>query len=170
VVHDLIVAGLGPAWKQAVAKAPVDTGFLQDHIFVYMISNTEGWLVSEADYSKAQEDGYRNKKGNWVNGRHFMRPAATTAKNQIWANMKFLEQCFIKGVKAQFKAAGVTVKTGFPSVAKKPSRSGFQRQVTARKRPRYYAFSRVFHVARKKVQRFGMFGRTTGGRPFIGGR
>lgn len=169
LVHDLIVSAIGPAWKQAVAKAPYDTGFLRDHIFVYMTSNTEGWLVSEADYSKAQEDGYRNKRGNWVNGRHFMRPAAMVAKKQIELNMKYLQECFVKGIKAQFRAAGVTVKQGYPSVARKPSRSGFQRQTTAMKRPRYQSFSGVFHVARKRVQKFGLFGRTTP-RQVTGGR
>lgn len=169
VIHDMIVSALGPAWKQAVNSAPRDTGFLQDHIFVYMSSNTEGYLASEADYSAAQEQGYRNKRGNWVNGRHFMRPAAMQAKQQLFANMKILEKAFIAGTKAQFKAAGVTPKSGYPSVAKKPSRTGFTRQTTARKRPRSYYFSGVSTVSFKKVQRFGLF-RRGAGRQLIGGR
>jgi len=166
VIHDLIVSALGPAWNQAQSQAPVDTGFLRDHIFVYMISDFEGWLVAEADYSAAVELGHRTKSGKFVQGRHFLVPAFTTAKNQFNANMKTLQSAFMHGVKASFAGAGITVKTGFPEAVKKPTRTGFQRQATVRKRARY-PDTGVFHVGRKRVQKRTIFRK--GPRQLIGG-
>lgn len=166
VIHDLIVSALSPAWKEARASAPVDTGFLRDHIFVYMISNTEGWLVAEADYSAAQDKGYRNRKGKFITGTHFMSGPFATAKKTLESNMKFLEKAFISGVKAQFKGLGITIKTGYPQAVKKPTRTGFQRQATVRKRARY-TDTGVFHVQRKRVQLRSIFRKQP--RQLIGG-
>lgn len=166
IIHDLIVSALGPAWKEARSSAPVDTGFLRDHIFVYMISNNEGWLVSEAEYSAAVDQGYRNRRGKFITGQHFFSKTFTTAKKQLETNMKLLENAFISGVKANFAAAGITIKTGYPQAVKKPTRTGFQRQATVRKRARY-PDTGVFHVGRKRVQRRTIFRK--GPRQIIGG-
>lgn len=165
VIHDAIVGPLGEAWKQARQNAPVakiEGGFLRDHIFVYMTTKTMGFLAAEADYSAAQEFGYRNRAGNFIKGKHFMMPAAQTARKEIEANMKILEKAFVEGVKPLFKTAAVSAKSGYPSSAKKPSRAGSRRRTSARKKPVYSYYSSVTPVSFKKVQLFGMYPRGRG--------
>ena len=168
VIAEFLASAVGEATQTAINNAPEDTGFLKRNIHFYMPSKVTAILAAEADYSAAQEFGYRDKSGRWQTGKHFIMPAATTAKKRIAENIRFLEQAFIKGIKPTFKSSPISPKTGFPSVAKKPSRTGFGRQTTARMRTRPVDFSGVIHVSRKKVQRFGTFKRGQG-RRLIGG-
>lgn len=160
VIHDLIVKALGDAWKEARENANAfrDTGFLMDNIYVYMVSNTEGWLAATADYSAAQERGYRNKHGTYVKGKHYMAGPYATAKKRVQEQFNILQKAFVSGVKANFKAVGIPIKTGFPQSVSKPTTSGPLRQATVRKRTRYT--KRGFSITRKKVQR------PSGGRMF----
>lgn len=169
VIHDLIVSAMGDAWREARANANKfkDTGFLMDHIFVYMPSNTEGILASTAEYSAAQEFGYRTSRG-FVQGKHYMSGPFATAKKRIQEQFNILQKAFVAGIKADFKARGITVqvKSGFPQAVKKPTRSGFSRQATVRKRARYQDTG-VFHVGRKRVQKRTIYRKAP--RQLIGG-
>lgn len=155
-IKQIIAHALGQGWKEARSNAPVDTGFLRDHIFVYMTTNYEGWLSSDADYSAAVERGYQGRGGKWVGGKHFMIPAINTAKKIFFDDMKITIQAFAKGEQSRIRAAGIQIKSGSPSVAKKPTRTGFAKQRTVTKKPRRYYFSQVSTTQFRDVQRFGL--------------
>lgn len=159
VIRDVIANALGQGWKLARGNAPRDTGFLMDHIFAYMTDNFTGWLASEAEYSQAVEKGYSAKNGQFVSGRPFMAPALAQTKKIFFENMKILMDSFIRGQANRLQAAGVTIKSGTPSVARKPTRTGFATQKTVTSKPRRYYYSQVSNTSFRNVQRMGM-GRT----------
>lgn len=66
----------------AKAKAPVDTGFLKNHITSSYPDRLEGHVKSEAAYSGYQEYGTR-----FQTGKPFMRPALKTVEPQFKQDM-----------------------------------------------------------------------------------
>ena len=66
----------------AKAKAPVDTGFLKNHITSSYPDRLEGHVKSEAAYSGYQEYGTR-----FQTGKPFMRPALKDVEPQFKKDM-----------------------------------------------------------------------------------
>lgn len=66
----------------AKAKAPVDTGFLKNHITSSYPDRLEGHVKSEAAYSGYQEYGTR-----FQTGKPFMRPALKEVEPQFKKDM-----------------------------------------------------------------------------------
>ena len=66
----------------AKAKAPVDTGFLKNHITSSYPNSLEGHVKSEAAYSGYQEYGTR-----FQTGKPFMRPALKEVEPQFKKDM-----------------------------------------------------------------------------------
>lgn len=66
----------------AKAKAPVDTGFLKNHITSSYPDSLEGHVKSEAAYSGYQEYGTR-----FQTGKPFMRPALREIEPQFKKDM-----------------------------------------------------------------------------------
>ncbi len=66
----------------AKAKAPVDTGFLKNHITSSYPDRLEGHVKSEAAYSGYQEYGTR-----FQTGKPFMRPALREVEPQFKKDM-----------------------------------------------------------------------------------
>ena len=66
----------------AKAKAPVDTGFLKNHITSSYPDRLEGHVKSEAAYSGYQEYGTR-----FQTGKPFMRPALKEVESQFKKDM-----------------------------------------------------------------------------------
>lgn len=66
----------------AKAKAPVDTGFLKNHITSSYPDRLEGHVKSEAAYSGYQEYGTR-----FQTGKPFMRPALKTVEPKFKQDM-----------------------------------------------------------------------------------
>ena len=66
----------------AKAKAPVDTGFLKNHITSSYPDRLEGHVKSEAAYSGYQEYGTR-----FQTGKPFMRPASKEVEPQFKKDM-----------------------------------------------------------------------------------
>lgn len=66
----------------AKAKAPVDTGFLKNHITSSYPDRLEGRVKSEAAYSGYQEYGTR-----FQTGKPFMRPALKTVEPKFKQDM-----------------------------------------------------------------------------------
>lgn len=155
IVHDIIAVALSEGWSVARQGAPVDTGFLQDHIFVYMTNNYNGFIVSEADYSAAVEKGYRNRSGKFVGGRAFMQPAFNVVRTKLKANMDLLVKAISQGIRPAIGTPSASIKTGSPSVAHKPSRT-FGKQKTVTPKGRYYYSPSVGTVQFKKPLTLGL--------------
>lgn len=156
ILRDVIGDALSITHKMARANSPVLSGFMKDHMFVYLTDNFTGWFASEAEYSAAVERGYRTKSGRWVAGRHFIVPAIEEGKKKFFANMQLFAKAFIEGNKPNIPKTSVSTKSGVPGVAIKPTRGGFARQATVTKRLRPPARTGVSHTSFKNVQRMGL--------------
>lgn len=83
------------ASDQARANVPVVTGNLQRSIG-HRVNGLKGELFAGADYAASVEFGHASKKGGFVAGRPYLRPAAEDAhrrlgpaiKNHIDRNLK----------------------------------------------------------------------------------
>jgi hypothetical protein len=62
---EVLEPSLNPAKENAKKKARVKTGFMRDHIYTKIISETEGEYGSEAVYSAPQNYGTSRIRGNY---------------------------------------------------------------------------------------------------------
>lgn len=82
---DALTTGLGEALREiaqiivdeAQANAPVDTGYLRDHIRMTEESDTSVTVVSEAEYSSFVEFGTR-----YMSAQPFFEPAIESARSE----------------------------------------------------------------------------------------
>jgi hypothetical protein len=140
IIHDIVAVTLSQGWELARNNANQfrKSGFLMDHIFVYMDTNYSGFIVSEADYSAAVERGHRGRGGKMVAGHKYMEPAFNVVRTTLKEKMTLLVNAISKGVRPAIGSPTAPIKSGKPSVAHKTPSRTYAKQKTVTPKGRYY--------------------------------
>lgn len=123
---------IGTAFAASQSDCPFLTGFLQSSGRAEMIDDYSGRIIYDADYATPQEDGYINRSGRFVKGKHYLRPNADLAFRLMVNEMnKFYTDVFSTGRISAVPTAKMPTISGHVSKKARGPHKFTQQRITA---------------------------------------